>query len=419
MKKLLLPLLLVLLLTGCQSLYPDDDLFVSEHVAPFAYRETEQPAEETSGVELIQSVSCASDIRDAIKRMLNRGEGSSTFLLKDYDGAVNEDMKNMYFALRDDSPKYAYAMEGPPTWNLVQDGTDTLIKISLNIQKDVKAIHTRLYKNKEAFEEEVLTVLRQQGRSFTVQVSGYQDTDWYTLLDDYILNHPDQIVEAPSISVYVFPDRGMVRVLELHFDYNTDQETLVQRKNDTNSYLNLICNQLSRKSPEEMVEVLARYLIPATGYEADPNASVYSQVVLKSAGSSRTMASVIAYLCNRAGVACEIVIGEREEEPWYWNRILCDDGWRSLDLHAAALEGNFHPALLPSAEMIGYSWDPLRYLEIEPPEPEEPSEPEEPIDPDAPTETAEQTEPVEDSEAPQPEPEPSTEPSTEASTEEP
>lgn len=424
MKKLLLPLLLALLLTGCQKMYPDDDLYVSEHVAPFAYRETEQLQSGKDDAELLRTVQCASDIRQEIKRMLFRGDENASFLLENYDGNVNEDMKNMYYTLRNDSPKYAYALGEQPIWSVTYEGSDRIIKIHINIQKDVQTIRTSLYKE-DTFEEEIFTVLRQMVSSYTVEVSGYQDTEWYGLLDQYILDHPDQIVEAPSISVYVFPDRGTIRVLELHFDYNTDHDTLLERKTETESYLNRILNQLIQTSPENMVETLSKYLIPGTNYIDDPDATIYTQVSL-TGGSSRTMASIAAYLCKQAGVECEIVVGERDGIPWYWNRIMIDGRWRSFDLHASALAGNNHPALLLPEEMTGYSWDPNSYPE--PPEPVVPSEPDgseentEPTDhsePTEPTELPEPTAPIESSPFQDPPDPPQSSESTEASTEAP
>ena len=412
MKRLLFVLMLVLTLSGCQSLYPDEYLSVSEHVAPFAYRETEPPPTETEGPEQMPTVSLASDIREAIKRMVIHGEETGEFLLVHYVGDVNQDMGNMYFTLRSDSPKYAYAMTRPFGWQVINKPEGSVVSISIDYRlkpEQVQAIQTRLYKA-GMLEREVCYALSQQDSTYTVQVSGYQETDFYAVLDNYILDHPEQIVEAPDIQINIFPSRGSVRLLDIHYDYNTDHDTLSQRKNDTVFMLSLVYNQMVRESPEEMVETLAMHLIPPIGYVDDPGATVYTQTVLKTSGSSRTMASVVKYLCTRATAECEIVVGEREGEPWYWNRIMVDGRWRSFDLHAAALAGDYHPALLPSEEMVGYSWDPESYPEVEEPEEVEPSEsldPEESTEatePTAPSETtasSEPTEPVQTSEAPQ------------------
>ena len=144
---------------------------------------------------------------------------------------------------------------------------------------------------------------------------------------------------------------------------------------------------------QEIVETLYKQLVPGIGYESSEEATVYTQTLQK-IGSSRTMASVAAYLCSRAGIECEIVRGEQGEESWYWNRIPSEGAWLHFDLHAAALSGE-PPVLLPSAEMTGYSWDPERYPELAPTEPEEPTEPTEP------TGSGEATEPTESAETPE------------------
>ena len=403
MLKKLLPFLLALLLlaAGCQQVYPDEYVSVNEHEAPFAYRETEtEPVEtETEPVQTMTRVSRAYDIREAIQALVMNGEESGEFLLVNYVGSVEYDMKNMFSALLNDSPKYSYAMDRFD-WTLEQTDQGDLVRVSMKLRltpQELQAIETRRFPGPAM--NEIYNALGQQVSAFTLQVSGYQETDFVALLDDYILHHPEQIPEAPGLLASVYPDRGSLRVVEFHFVYQTDRETLRQRKEDTNSALNLICNQLSLdQSPAETVAILYKNLVPSIGYEASENATVYTQTVRK-VGSSRTMASVAEYLCTRAGLDCEIVVGERDGEPWYWNRVLSEDQWWSFDLHAAALEGR-SPVLSPASKMSGYTYDRDRYPEIEPPEPEptepEPPEPTEPTDPsEVPPEPTQPTEPSE------------------------
>ena len=371
MKRSLLPLLLAaLLLTGCSSMYPEEFISVEEHQAPYAYREvtTEPPPTETEPADPAIPVSRASDIREAIQELVMAGQESGLLRLEHYAGNVEVDMQDMFNTLLNDSPKYCYAMDSFD-WSLSRQGPETFVQVEMKLRltpQEVQAIETRLYPGPAL--NDIYAALRQQVSAFTVQISGYRETDFYALLDDYILRHPDQIVEAPGLLVSVYPDRGSVRVVELHFVYQTDRETLRRHKEDADTALELFYNQLSPlQSAEELLETLSKYLVPAFGYRSNPEATVYSQILQKS-GSSRTMASVAAYLCNRVGDQCEIVEGEREGERWYWNRILSEDRWYSFDLHAAALTGET-PSLRPADEMTGYTWDAERYPEIEVPEP--------------------------------------------------
>ena len=380
MKRLLPFLLLALLLTGCRDMYQEDYRFVQEHEAPFAYRETDQASPESNPPterEMLPTVSRASDIREKIQSMVNNGEETGTFLLKNYDGIVDRDMRNMYNDLLDDSPKYIYALDDRLTWSLLEIDAGKAIRIKLKLRltpKEVQAIPTLMF---APAMNEIYAAMLQQNSTYTVQISGYKETNFNALLEDYVLKHPNQIVEEPGISVSVFPNRGSVRVVELHFFYNTEKTVLSKRREDVNSFLELVNKQLSNEqspeqalAPEEIVEILYKQLLPGIGYRNDPSATVYSLILQKTGGNCRTMASVAAYLCKGAGADCEIVVGTRDGESWYWNRIMTDTGWKYFDLHAAGLAQQY-PALLPAAEMVGYCWDAEQYPEIESVEPEE------------------------------------------------
>ncbi len=401
LKKLVFPLLLILLLLGCQRMYPDEYFFVTEHAAPFAYRETgtEEPTTEMRSEEnMLPLVSRHSDIRDAIQNMVLRGEETGVFLLEGYDSNVDQDMKDMYNEIRENEPKYVYAMDDRFEWKQIKVNGRRAVEITLKLRltpQEVQMIPTKMYSPAIS---EIKKALVNGDSSYTVQVSGYQDTDVYALLEQYVLEHPDEVVEAPDISVSVFPpNQGNVRVIEVRFDYHTDKETLRKRLDSACNFLETVNGQLSvEKGADEIVETLYKHLVPVIDYKSSPDATVYSLLVRKT-GSSRVMASVVAYLCNRIGAQCEIVVGEREGEPWYWNRILTEAGWRSFDMHASALADAF-PVLLRSEEMIGYTWDPITYPEVESEEPTEPTEPTEQTDQTEPTAPTELSEPAAPSE---------------------
>ena len=382
MKKLLLSaLLLVLLLaaSACKSSYPDEYISVKEHEAPYAQRETTAAPEETEQEPEpeLRTVSRSSDLREAIQEMAENGEESAQFLIKDYVGDVNADIKNMFNLLLSDSPKYNYALDSFYC-ELKRTQQGPVVKVDMKLRltpQELIEIKTRLFP--EPAMSDIYKALRQQLSSFTVQVSGYTETDFSALLEEYCLHHPDQIVESPGISVAVYPDRGSLRVVELHFVYQSDSDTLKKKKDETNAVLNVINNQLSGvESAQELLEMLYKHLVPGIGYESTEDATVFSQTVEKK-GSSKTMASVVEYLCSKAGWSCELVKGERDGEPWYWNRLIDGERWLYFDLHTAAMTEQ-PPALYTADELGGYLWDRELYPELERPEPTESSEPAEP-----------------------------------------
>ena len=359
MKRIVSLLLVILLLAGCRSMYPDEYISIQEHDAPFAYRETSTAATETDAEteQSYRTVSTSIDIRRGIQDMILNGEESGRFLLVHYIGSVDEHMQNMFNALLIDSPKFNYAME-QFDWSLGRVEAGQIVDVRMKLRftpQELRAIETRHFP--EPAKSDIYMALRQLLSSFAIEVSGYRDTDFIEEIEQYALQHPDQIIETPEVSVAVYPSSGSVRVVDLHFIYQTNRETLRAQREDVNNFFDMVRNQLVLVDSEpRMVEVLYMHLVPLIGYSYSPNATVYSQLLQKT-GSSRTMASVAAYLCRSVGADCEIVKGERAGEEWYWNRVLWNDRWYYFDLHAAALSGE-QPSLKTAEELEAYSWDP-------------------------------------------------------------
>ena len=64
----------------------------------------------------------------------------------------------------------------------------------------------------------------------------------------------------------------------------------------------------------------------------------------------------LSYLCNQAEIPCYPVEGLKDGEPWYWNVIEFEDGFRHVDFQTQALsEGSVR--FLTDDEMEGYEWD--------------------------------------------------------------
>lgn len=423
--KRMIPLLLVLLtLVGCRglSLYPDEYSYVNEHQAPYAIRETttEPPVTETEPKPQMKTISNPYQIRDAIVELILAGEESGTFLVReDYGPELEKDAQEMFGRILKDFPKYNYAMDSFDCFVEQSEG-NTYVKVNMKLHlspQELQAIESRSF---QSALRRIQQALCNQVSSFTIQISNFpEDTDLNAILDDYILRHPYEVVEPPRISIGVYPDRGDTRVVDLHFVYDKDIETLNNQKQVANEFMRAFSNHFyASQSAEEIVAALYSDLVPPTGYSSSDEATVYTQVAGQKLGSSRTMASVVEYFCKRIGAESDIVVGVRDGESWYWNCIYDGEQWRMFDLHAAALSGKA-PVLLQPWEMEGYSWDPERYPELlpekpqepeptAPPTPPEPTEPAEPPESTAPTESTPLTEPPE-STAPT-EPPPITEP---------
>ncbi len=377
MKRLIPLACAFLLLGGCARLYPGEYLSVTPHVAPYAYEETAAPPVSPISEEEppLQPVSYLSDIRAGIQKMIREGGTSARFLLQDYHDETANLADTVKTDLETYSPKYVYNAE----IDMKTEQTSRGFVLNVNIRpgltaKELRNVASRLYSNAMPL---IYGALVQHKTDFMIEITGYVETDFQSILEDYALAHPDAIIEIPRISVTTVPESGSVRLIILEFKYKNDKETIDRQQEVVESMLDNYQNMYSEfDGPEKLLETTYKLLVPASGYVNRENATVYS-LLLSKEGSSRMMAAVAAYLCSRAGKSCRIVKGEREGESWYWNQLQTETGSLYFDLHAAALDDTA-PILMTAEELTGYSWDREQYPEVEAPEPEEPTEPEGP-----------------------------------------
>ena len=200
------------------------------------------------------------------------------------------------------------------------------------------------------------SALVEQENSFTLRVSGYAEEDFAAALRQYVFEHPDQIAEAPEITADVYPNRGYVRVVEVHYVYRSNHDALRRMRTEANAVLDSACAYFRYSTePDQTVRLMYYYLNSRFHYVQKDDASVYT-LLCEGESNSFTMSSVLSYLCNQAEIPCYPVEGLKDGEPWYWNVIEFEDGFRHVDFQTQALsEGSVR--FLTDDEMEGYEWD--------------------------------------------------------------
>lgn len=401
MKRCFCLLLVILLLAGCERLYPDDYIFVESNQAPYAYRETTVPTT-TAPVEAepkTQTVSNNADIRNAIQSLVKSGASTGRFLLTgswDDAEALPETVREYLIKY---TPKYVYATN---RLDLTTENTDQGLVLNVNIDAAMSPeafSNIKTCRNVDA-STYIIEALKAHLTSYTIEIIKYVDTDYNRLLEEYVLKNPDESIEVPEITVEMFPEEtGYVNVLRFEFHYKTDPETLQWQQKTVNSLLDTYQTQFREEDDaQQLLDSLYRVLVPASGYQEDETASAYSLFVTKE-GSSRMMASVAAYFCKKSNHACGLIKGERAAvqdpegtaqnawEPWYWNWILDGDQILFFDLHAAALN-EVDPVLIPEEELTGYRFDPNQNQEYLQAKAAGPTEPEQTEPTEVPTEVS-------------------------------
>lgn len=370
--KRLIPLLLALslLLSGCRGLYKTEYLSLSEHDAPYALRETTAaPTEETE-----PATPTASDyygMRTILTSFVTSGEEHGEILLINYNGDVEQDLKRVVRFLTVQDPICAYAVDFV-SYERFESEEGWWISFNMVFRRstgEIAAIEP--VRGNEAAARRMLDALTQQQSSLTLQVSGYTEQDFSQLLEEYCMQHPNEIVETPQISISVYPKSGNVRVVEVHFVYNNDRETLRGMRAEAEAVFNSAYSFIRYAGTDrEKLELLYTYLTNRFYYsETVDGATVYG-LLCQGRSNPRIMAVVIRFLCEKADIPCWIVSGRRAGVAYYWNIVEADGQYYHVDFQQDAMDKSPLQFLYESELPRNYLWDAVHYPRCLAPEPE-------------------------------------------------
>ncbi len=375
MKRQILLLMIAVItfqLCGCAGWNANEYISVADHDAPYAYHpETTEAIKETEPP--VPVASNYYQMRTILQGFVASGIEHGQLILTGYEGDLEEDLKKVtrYFTAED--PVSAYATDYIACERKAY-GSGWLVTVNAVYRRSVSEIQAiQPVRGTDAAYQKMLDALIQQNGSVTLQVSGFINTDFQQKLYQYCLENPDEIPVLPKISVASYPDSGNVRVVEVHFVYEYDRETLRNMKTEAEAMLNSAYNYIRyAQSDTEKVVLLYTFLTSRFSCQEKAEAGAY-ELLCKGEYNSMCFASVVNYLCRKAELDCSLVIGNRDGAEYAWNIIRVDDGYRHFDFYAAAKEAVSVEGKTDD-QMTDYDWSRALYPACEETAPE-PSEP--------------------------------------------
>ena len=182
-------------------------------------------------------------------------------------------------------------------------------------------------------------------------------TDFVQLVADYAKAYPQYVIEAPEVTVNLYPDTGANRVVELKFSYQTSREslrTMQTRVHPVFASAALIA-QNSATTEEKLSQLYTLLMERYETYEIQTSITPAYSLLLHGVGDARAFATVYAALCREAGLTCDLIAGTRQGTPWVWNVVQTDTGSYHLDLLQCSAEALF--SLKTDSGMGDYVWD--------------------------------------------------------------
>lgn len=363
-------------LTACNGAWVKDDaLTVREHV--------EQTLPEPAPTEEEQPpvVTGRNELRGAVLSFIRDWTEHGTILVRNYDGDISADLSETVRYATEEEPIGAFAVDYA---DYELTGTAKEGEISLRIvfrrsAAEVDAIVT-VNGNNSAFQK-IQQALVNYDTALTLRIRNYEPTDFAAYIRSYCIEHPELVTALPELSAEVYPLEGETRILELHFVYPAERETLRLLQNLVTTTLSSASSYVrTGEDASSRATLLFRFLTERFDYtmtQEEPTMPAYS-LLCENVAHSLSFASVFYSECLTANLDCRIVTGTLNGTARYWNLLCLDGEYYYVDLMRSVEQEETELQLLTTKELTeaGYLWDESAYPAT--PEPEE-QPPEEPV----------------------------------------
>lgn len=347
MKKLTVTVLLIsLLLAGC-SLWMDGSYSaVTPHTEP-TYQ-TPNTSVVVENYEQLYAALTALVEKGAENAVLSWRFKTEDLARVDMDTAVNALMTNNPFA--------AYAVENI-RYELGTSGNQIAMSVHISYYSNrVKPGKILRIQTLNQVKNVVESRLNDCDAGVVLYFDHVEQVDYDQMVADYALTHPQKVMEAPEVTVSLYPEEGSQQVVELKFTYRTSRESLRTMQNKVSPVFASAAQYVSGNyTAVEKASRLYTFLMNRYDYNIQTSITPAYSLLLHGVGDNRAFAMVYGAMCRNAGIDCQIVTGTRAGEPWVWNVMLLDGEYYHLDLLQSNEIGEF--TLRTGQEMADYVWD--------------------------------------------------------------
>lgn len=353
MKRFLWSLALLLVLTGCSALIPNEYLVVSPHANSGA------PADDADAVTAENYLS----LKNAILNLVRTGQTEGVIRVTNYDGDVSSDLAEAAYEVCKQDPLGAYAVDYM-THSCTQIVSYYEIRVSITFRRTVEEIaRIQSISTQYQLQERLHYALDRYSSRLTLRLSNYrqQDQDIPNYVAEYCAANPATIMETPSVSVSVFPESGSVRILEINFTYTNTPENLNAKASAVQQSIDAAAEYIRyREDDRDKLQLLFTYLMERFQYREAETATPLYSALCGGIADSAGLAQAWQLICDQAGVECYTVTGMRDGQVCTWNIVGVDGGYRHLDLQRCVLQLE-QLTLWTDGEMGSYYWSTDQY----------------------------------------------------------
>lgn len=343
-----LVLAICLILSGCGSLLSGEYIWEQTHHIPLA---------PDSGQDIV--VSDYTQLVKVISDSVQIGTESFTVSVAQYDRAsLERDVDRAVQTVCTTNPIAAYAVSDV-TFQIGTVAGETVLVVQveyLHDHSDISKILT--VPNNEAAKEAIGSALNDCSSGIVVHIESYQEEDFLLAAELYAMKYPQYVMEAPQLSVNIYPESGDSRVLEIRFSYVNSRDVLRDMQAQVLTVFDASVNMVSLAATtrEKYQQMYVLMMERFQKYNIETSITPAYSLLLHGVGDARAFAVLYAAMCHEAQLECEIVAGTKGGKLWYWNIVNIDGSYYHVDMLRSKGDGTLR---LMTDNIIneGYVWD--------------------------------------------------------------
>lgn len=168
-------------------------------------------------------------------------------------------------------------------------------------------------------------------------------------------NAPSSALGMPQLQVYLYPDSGQQRIVEILLTYPDNLAELEQQKEALIRWLQSLSAPFATVSGDECLQQAAQAIVSAGSYDPEGDSGVCA-LMNQGSANSEGIALTMAALCQHLGLSFRVVEGTLNGRSHFWNMVQTSSGWRHLDL-TDTQSGPYDPRTDQQMTQLGYHWD--------------------------------------------------------------
>lgn len=350
MKKHLISALmaLVFVLTGCASFLTQEYV----HVTPHNMAPTAEGDPSTLRAENYQ------ELVNALVYLVTQGAESGHIRLYTDSEDIESTLETACLEVVQESPLGAYAVE------YIKYNVSPLVPYS---EAEVQITYRRSREQVSSIVSATgITAIRSELRSALTAYApeqvlriGYFDENENfisSLIRQAYHSVPAAALDYPEITISVYPDKGLQRIVEIGLTYHLEQEELLRRQSVLENQIEFLSSPLSKQSGDELVHAVLSAVRTSCNPAQEGGSTAY-HAFLEGSANSEGIALATAALCAPLNIPCLVVEGSLNDQPHCWNLVQTEQGWLHVDLTACSKEEPPVFSTPEEAESAGYVWD--------------------------------------------------------------